>query len=269
MGERKKKGRKPVAKKTKGRKKKVKWPKIKIGPLEISIACFILFLLVLIPHLKRRSNDYGAYVPKDAFSYMMDVSHHQKHIAWDSLRVMTDPRGRTVRNPMDASRIKSLDYVVMKATEGENWQDDKFQEYWQKSAEAGLRRGAYHFFLPSKDPVKQARNFIKAVPALRHKDLAPVLDVETKPSSWSKEKFNTAVLRCLSELESYYERKPIVYAPDSFVTDIFNEEILSYPIWVAHYETESPEAKRWRYWQFTDKAVVYGVEGKVDLSVIN
>jgi len=158
---------------------------------------------------------------------------------------------------------------VMKATEGENWKDDKFQEYWTASAEAGLRRGAYHFFLPTKDPVKQAKNFIKAVPQLRHKDLAPVLDVEVKPSGWSKEKFNAAVLSCLKELEAYYERKPIVYAPDSFVCDVFNKDILSYPIWVAHYEVDRPKAERWRYWQFTDRAIVYGIDGKVDLSVIN
>ncbi len=45
------------------------------------------------------------------------------------------------------------------------------------------------------------------------------------------------------------------------------EEIITgYPIWVAHYTSKSPRCKKWHIWQFTDKAVVYGVDGYVDLN---
>ena len=40
-----------------------------------------------------------------------------------------------------------------------------------------------------------------------------------------------------------------------------------YPIWVAHYDVEQPQTENWMFWQFTDKALVYGVEGYIDLNV--
>ena len=57
--------------------------------------------------------------------------------------------------------------------------------------------------------------------------------------------------------------------PDSFISDIFDERISEgYDLWVARYSDEKPLCGNWTYWQFTDKAVIYGVEGKADLSVI-
>ena len=74
---------------------------------------------------------------------------------------------------------------------------------------------------------------------------------------------------CLQETERLFGRKPIVYAPDSFINDIFDERISEgYDLWVARYSDEKPLCGNWIYWQFTDKAVIYGVEGKADLSVI-
>ncbi|MBR4755309.1 MAG: hypothetical protein IK076_00030 [Bacteroidales bacterium] len=50
--------------------------------------------------------------------------------------------------------------------------------------------------------------------------------------------------------------------------DYLNKEIREgYPVWVAHYEKDSPAHEGWTFWQFTDRAVVKGVPGKVDLSV--
>jgi len=72
----------------------------------------------------------------------------------------------------------------------------------------------------------------------------------------------------LKAVEEHYGRKPIVYSSASFINKILCKEIKeSYPIWVAHYETAMPLCKRWDVWQFTDKAVVYGIDGNVDLNV--
>lgn len=267
------KGRRSTAKsrgysKRAGRKKSPRKRFLKVGPLAVTAVALILVAIVSIPHIKRMQNEHGATVPKGSLLYMLDVSHHQKSIQWDSLRVGIDPLGRTVRDLRKATSIRNLDYIVMKATEGEGYRDDKFQEYWNAAFEAGYKRGAYLFFLPHKDPRKQARNFIRTVGELRHKDLAPIIDVEVKPKSMSNERYSALVLECIQELESHYGRKPIVYANDNFLNGILSEEVLAYPVWVAHYETKKPVIEDWLYWQFTDRAVVHGVEGKVDLSVI-
>ena len=38
-------------------------------------------------------------------------------------------------------------------------------------------------------------------------------------------------------------------------------------MWIARYNREKPRFSGWTLWQFTDKAVLYGVSGYVDLSV--
>ena len=62
--------------------------------------------------------------------------------------------------------------------------------------------------------------------------------------------------------------KPVVYTGDSFLKDYLSKEITdNYPVWIAHYKTDSPVYQDWIMWQFTDEAVVRGIRGKVDLSV--
>ena len=54
----------------------------------------------------------------------------------------------------------------------------------------------------------------------------------------------------------------------SFAKDCLSREITdNYPVWIAHYGRDLPSFEGWRWWQFTDKAVVKGVPGRVDLNV--
>ena len=147
--------------------------------------------------------------------------------------------------------------------------DKRFREYWKEAGTRDFKRGAYHFFRSSKDPVKQAKHFISTV-SLRHKDLPPVLDVETMHASCTKQELSDKVLVWLKEVEKHYGRKPIVYASDSFARDILSKEITdNYPMWIARYNRKEPRFQGWIMWQFTEEALVYGANGGyVDLSVI-
>jgi lysozyme len=146
--------------------------------------------------------------------------------------------------------------------------DKYFRKHWKASERSGIRRGAYHFFRSSKDPELQASLFIKTVGRLKDGDLPPVLDIETIHKGCSKETLNRKALVWLKKVEKHYGKKPIVYSSSYFIRDILCKEIKdNYPIWVAHYETDKPMWKKWKIWQFSDKAVVYGIEGYVDLNV--
>ena len=212
----------------------------------------------------------GAKVPAGVWKYGIDISHHNSgKIVWDSLFVMTDSRRRTVRDPYLAKEIKPVSFVFIKATEGASLKDRDFKGNWKEAGKTGLRRGAYHFFRTSKDGEIQARNFINTVGELRFKDLPPVLDIETIHLGCSRELLNQRALQWLKAVEKRYGKKPIIYASSSFIKDYLNEEIRdNYPVWVAHYEKERPAYEGWTWWQFTDKAVVKGVPGLVDLSVM-
>ena len=121
----------------------------------------------------------------------------------------------------------------------------------------------------SKDPKKQADRFIETV-KLRHRDLPPVLDIETMHAGCSKEELSRKALVWLQAVEKHYGRKPIVYTSDSFARDILSPDITAhYPMWIARYNKKEPRFTGWTMWQFTEEAVVYGANGGyVDLSVI-
>ena len=74
-------------------------------------------------------------------------------------------------------RNVQLGFVFIKATEGIVNTDPQFKRNWKKSKQAGMIRGAYHFFLATKDGREQAQNFISMVD-LEEGDLPPVVDIE-------------------------------------------------------------------------------------------
>ena len=261
--------KKTVRKKGKGRKKR----KLKVPPwAAVAAAVVLLALAVGLPLLRhiRPAGEGGASLPPMAFQALgIDISHNNEGpILWDSLRVMVDRSGRTVRDLDRARNVYPVKFVFIKATEGISMRDPKFKTYWAEAGERDIQRGAYHFFRTSRDGAAQARNFIATVGQLRHGDLPPVLDLETIHRGCTYKLLNDRALQWLKEVEKHYGRKPIVYTPDSFARDILSSEIKdNYPIWIAHYGVDSPIHKDWEYWQFTDRAWICGMPEPVDLSI--
>lgn len=262
-------------KKSKSRKRRRK--SLKIGPgastlLALFIAACIASALAF-PYLRRSVMDTGCELPELALhstGFAIDISHYQDKVNWDSLMVLRDVRGRTTRDLTRSKQAWPVRYVFIKATEGESMVDPEFAQNWEAAGRSSIRRGAYHFFRSSKDPLTQAASFVATVGELTWRDLPPVLDVETMHKGCTKTELNAKVLIWLQAVEKHYKRKPIIYASDSYLRDILSKEITgNYPVWVAHYGVESPIAEKWVMWQFSEKAVVHGADGKIDLSVVS
>lgn len=208
----------------------------------------------------------GAKLPKGKWSYGIDISHHQPIIRWSKLRILLDEDRMTVWNKKNSTTEISIDYVIMKASEGESFKDWRFKCRWRKAYEYGYKRGAYHFFRPSKAASVQANNYIKQVGYIQSADFAPILDIEVT-DDLSADILNERALEWLKIIEKHYGRKPIVYANPYYLKNVLSTEIThNYPIWVANYGVSSPSWSRWHLWQFTDRALVRGV-GCADLNV--
>lgn len=237
-------------------------------------AVLTVLIFVVVPVLVSRcTGETGVQVPEGHYGYAVDISKYQKDIVWDSLMVLTDAQGHTMRDIKAATAIQRVRYVMVKATEGENHRDALFSDHWKCSAMAGYSRGAYHFFRSSKSPEKQAQNFIHTVGNIRHKDLPPILDVETIHAGCSNAELNRRLLVWLEIIEKHYGRRPIIYTGDAFLRERLSPEIYErYPIWIARYgfgnNLETPRFKNWMMWQFTDHATVYGIPTPCDLSVV-
>lgn len=84
---------------------------------------------------------------RDGESYGIDVAADQGDIDWRS--VAED----------------NIAFAYIKATEGGDFVDQRFERNWRGTADAGLVRGAYHFFTLCTPGVDQARHFLNVVHA--------------------------------------------------------------------------------------------------------
>ncbi len=203
-----------------------------------------------------RYPEFGIAIPEAYSIHGIDVSRYQRTIAWDEVKAM---------------RVKdiSLGFAFIKATEGIGNTDPEFRRNWRRAKSNDIIRGAYHFFIASKDGRMQAENFINKV-ELEKGDLPPVLDVE-QLNGVSATQLKNEVKEWLSIVETYYGVKPIIYTNVDFYKRNLGSEFGEYPLWVAHYyEQKQPRIQReWIFWQHNDAGNVNGIMAKVDFNVYN
>lgn len=183
----------------------------------------------------------------------LDVSDHSGTVDWHQVQA----GGHT--------------FAFIKATEGVDLKDPAFDLHWPQLKEAGLVRGAYHFYVTEDDPAEQARFFIETV-TLEPGDLAPVVDVELIGHG-THEGLPERLRLFLDRLYGHYGVKPIVYTTAKFWNEHFTAEFGDHPLWVAEYDVDEPKLpagwESWHLWQWRGDATVPGVEKGADLSQVN
>jgi lysozyme len=185
----------------------------------------------------------------------IDVSEYQDKIDWDEVRTLDSDY--------------PIDFVVIRATVGNDRLDKRFEENWLKAKKNKLIRGAYHYYRPNENSIEQAALFIKTV-HLQKGDLPPVLDIEKLPENQSIERLKIGLRRWLDKIEAHYKVKPIIYTGESYYDDFLKEEFSDYLFWIANYNFYREKmAEDWLFWQFTEKASVSGIKGSVDVNIFN
>lgn len=202
--------------------------------------------------------NFGSASPKSLAVHGVDVSRWQGKIDWEKLR------------------RHGANFVYIKATDGGDHLDPMFKENWHGAAQAGLKRGAYHFYYWCRTAAEQAEWFIRNVPKVKGA-LPPVLDVEWNAFSECKKRpSRTQVLEkmkvFLERLERHYGQRPIIYTAPDFYQDNLVGEFRDYPFWLrsvaAHPSKVYPD-REWVFWQYSGTGLSRGVEGKIDLNVFH
>ena len=237
------------------------WVRNLLALLLVTIFSLLFYYFVIRPYSYRWKECYGqkAYgicLPCCYDVHGIDISHYQGVIDWDQMA-----KNRQLPFP--------IHFVFMKATEGGDHGDDTYAYNFREAGKRGLIRGAYHFFSPTTDPLKQADFFIRTV-KLSKGDLPPVLDVEVRGKK-SKEDLQQGVKTWLDKVEGHYGVKPILYTSYKFKKKYLNDSLLNtYPYWIAHYYVDSVRYDgEWNFWQHTDIGMVPGINHDVDLNVFN
>jgi lysozyme len=182
----------------------------------------------------------------------LDVSHDQGQIDWSQVA---------------AARRQ---FVFIKATQGITEADPDFKTNWQNAQEAGLLRGAYHYFQPGDDPLAQAKNFL-SVATLQPGDLPPVLDIEVQGDLTASQLLQDV----RAWLEAVREKTgvvPILYTDPGFWNTLGAQGFSEYPLWVAAPNGDSEPSlptgwTSWLFWQYSQAGTVPGITPQVDLDV--
>ena len=182
----------------------------------------------------------------------IDVSHYQGTIDWAAVRQA------------------GCSFVFLKATDGVTSADPMFHQNWLQAQEAGLPRGAYHFYRANDDPQTQAHFFCSTVGAPG--ELPPVLDVEIT-SGVSNAQIVSGVQTWLQIVEPWAGCRPILYTNPGFWDSLGTSAFGAYPLWVAEYGVSAPKIpsgwESWTLWQYSQSGTLSGITGSVDLDVFN
>jgi lysozyme len=172
-------------------------------------------------------------------------------------------------------------YAFVRVSDGINSKDQYFDDNWEESRAAGIYTGAYQFFRPNQSVLGQADYMLEKMGCdmdartcpVTDMDLPPVIDVEYRPSGWSKNQMRNAIRTWIERVEEF-DLEPIIYTGRYFWRDYVDSEAWQdHPLWLAHYTNACPNIPShwadWDFWQFTDGGSIAGISGGVDTNQFN
>ena len=168
-----------------------------------------------------------------------------------------------------------IEFAFIRASDGLQFIDPKFPEYWAGAKQAGVVRGAYQFFRPAEDAIAQADLLLQKIGAIEPGDLPPVLDVEVN-GGLAPAQVAAAVKTWVDHVTPVIGRPPIIYAGLYSWHDLTSSaNMTASPLWVAQYTSAAcPNIPlpwtRWAFWQYSSTGSVPGIPGAaLDVDVFN
>jgi lysozyme len=208
---------------------------------------------VVKPPVNLEEGDYNPYILcEDTCDHVhgIDLSHYQGEVFWETVGNNT-----------------KMAYVYLKATEGGDRIDAKYERNIELAHRYGLKVGSYHFFRPKTPLHLQLQNFTRqCLPG--EQDLIPMIDVETT-GNMPDGQFCDSLKTFLRMIEHAYHQKPLVYTFRNFYNWHLVGQLDDYQLMIAMYQEEEPVLSDGRditMWQYTGKGRIVGVNGYIDKS---
>jgi lysozyme len=182
----------------------------------------------------------------------IDVSHYQGTIDW----------------PAVASDDVAFAYI--KATEGVESRDPQFARNWRGAQRAGVRVGAYHYFIFCRSGRAQAHNFLAATPR-QASTLPPAVDLEMGNACLARltgARIRRELDEYLAVVEARYREHAVLYVTPAFYAT-YGDFLPRRQMWRRSILSKPAAHTSWAFWQYRSRGRVAGIQGLVDLSVFN
>lgn len=180
----------------------------------------------------------------------LDISHHQEKVNWTRV----DPKYK---------------FIILKATEGQNFLDTDFLYNWNNARLNGFVVGAYHFFTMTSSGAAQADFYISKVPD-SDKTLPPIIDLEISTKKYKKKSVIKNLGEMVEKLEKHYKKRVIFYVNYNTYNAYIKGEFPKNKIWITDYKyfPRIKEHNRWIIWQVSRRGRVDGIPGFTDKNVL-
>lgn len=217
-----------------------------LRPFNIFLTIFLLSVILL------QNANAQQYECEDTCNHVhgIDISHYQGEVFWETIGNNT-----------------KMAYVYIKATEGGDRIDPKYEQNLLTAHKYGLKVGSYHFYRAKTPQETQLANFVlQCRPS--EQDLIPMIDVETT-SGLPEEEFCDSLFKFLELVEQTYRQRPLIYTGTNFYNKYLAEKLDRYLIMIAQYSNREPvlvDERDITLWQYTGKGHLNGIRGYVDKS---
>lgn len=162
----------------------------------------------------------------------------------------------------------TVDFVYIKASEGENFRDTMFYHNYAGACRQGLCVGAYHYFRFDREGWRQGRNFLDAVRTLRF-DLPLAIDIEEWGNASSYDTDEVEIqLRDMIDYLHEYGHSVIIYTNRDGYNRFIRFRFDTLPVWISSF-TPRPLDARWSLWQHSHLGKVRGINGYTDINTFN
>lgn len=210
----------------------------------------IIIISLLFPLCAGAQNLYEQCEDTCTHVHGIDLSHYQGEVFWDAV-----------------GRNNKMAYVYLKATEGSDKIDDRYERNIELAHQHGLKVGSYHFYRPKADQRKQLENFMTQCRP-EEQDLIPMIDIESA-ARYSTDEFCDSLFKFLELVEEAYKQKPLLYTYTNFYNKHLCGKLDDYKLMIAQYTDREPvlaDGRDFTMWQYTCKGKIEGVSGYVDKS---
>jgi lysozyme len=180
----------------------------------------------------------------------IDISHYQSDIDWNTLQ------------------IEKPHFMFIKASEGIDLKDHKYDVYYSEAKKIGIPVGSYHFFSYKSSGKDQAENFL-SVAQHQTGDLLPVLDAEyIRKMPKDRQKITEELTNFVNTVYERLGFYPIIYCSYRYCQTYLTEAIQKKcKLWIVDYKNK-PNGN-WTLWQATNKFKLSSIKGHVDLNIFN
>lgn len=172
--------------------------------------------------------------------------------------------------PIDFGRVAadSVDFVILKATEGVDYTDSCLVRNWRGATGAGLMTGFYHFFRFDRGGVRQGRHFLDAIDTLSTQ-MPLVIDFEQTGNRDDISYYQ--VVGRLRDMAQYLQRcghRVMIYCNhreyDRYIRGNFDD----LDLWLASGRLPEDNDRR-HLWQHSHNGRVAGIATPVDINTFN